>query len=79
MRILFVCQQYIHAARWINQLKESGHEIYVFDCLDMPIHKDLRWTNYITNWQKRKVPYIKGENFLKNKFPAVYKNIIPLL
>jgi hypothetical protein len=79
MKILFVCQQYIHSARWINQLKNAGHEIYVFDCLDIPIHKDLLWTNFITNWSKRKLPYIKGEHFLKKKFPVFYKNIEPFL
>ena len=54
MKILFICQQYIHSARWINQLKNSGHEIFLFDCLDKPIHEDLLWTNYTTNWCKRK-------------------------
>lgn len=79
MKILFVCQQYIHAARWINQLQNSGHEIYVFDCLDMPIHEDLLWTNYITNWQKRKVPYFKGEYFLEKKIPKLFQKIEPYL
>jgi len=79
MKILFVCQQYIHAARWINQLKDTEHEIYVFDCLDMPIHTDLQWTNYRTNWSKRKLPYLKGEHFLKKKLPTFYKKIEPFL
>ncbi len=65
MKILFVCQQYIHSARWINQLKDSNHEIFVFDCLDRPVHEELSWTNYIGNWSKRKLPYIKGEDRLK--------------
>jgi len=79
MKILFVCQQYIHAARWISQLKETHHEIYVFDCLDRPIHKNLLWTNYITNWSKRKVLYLKGEHFLQKKIPKLYKKIEPFL
>ena len=79
MKILFVCQQYIHASRWINQLKDSGHEIFVIDCLDKPIHKDLRWTNYITNWSKRKLPKIKGEYFLEKKRPKLFKKIEPFL
>ncbi|PQJ73318.1 glycosyltransferase [Polaribacter butkevichii] len=79
MKILFVCLQYIHAARWINQLKDSGHEIYVFDCLDNKIHKDLLWTNYTTNWNKRKIPYLKGEYFLEKKMPRVFKKIEPYL
>jgi glycosyltransferase involved in cell wall biosynthesis len=79
MKILFVCQQYIHAARWINQLKDSGHKIYVFDCLDKPIHKDLIWTNYTTNWSKRKIPNFKGEYILEKKFPYLFKNIEPYI
>ena len=79
MKILFVCQQYIHAARWINQLKEAGHEIYVFDCLDKPIHTNLLWTNYTTNWSERKLPYIKGEYLLEKKAPKIYHFFEPLL
>ena len=79
MKILFVCQQYIHAARWIGQLKDSGHEIYVFDCLDSKIHPELLWTNYITNWDKRKIPYLKGEFFLKKKLPSLYNWLEPYL
>jgi len=79
MKILFVCLQYIHAARWINQLKDTEHEIYVFDCLDRPIHKDLLWTNYITGWSKRKVPYLKGEYFLEKKLPSIFNKIEPYL
>tara|TARA_R110000787_G_scaffold184181_5_gene296058 strand:+ start:4291 stop:5442 length:1152 start_codon:yes stop_codon:yes gene_type:complete len=72
MKILFVCQQYIHSARWINQLKDAGHDIYVFDCLDRPIHKDLLWTNYTTGWTQRKLPKFKGEHFLKKRIPKLY-------
>jgi len=59
MKILFVCQQYIHSVRWINQLKNSEHEIFVFDCLDKPIHEGLLWTNYKTDWSKRKIPVLR--------------------
>lgn len=79
MKILFVCQQYIHSARWINQLKDSHHEVYVFDCLDREIHPELKWTNYIENWSKRKIPYIKGEERLKKKKPAFYEKIENIL
>lgn len=79
MKILFICQQYIHAARWINQLKNSKHEIYVFDCLDKPIHPDLMWTNYVTEWSKRKVKPVRGEYFLYKKFPSIYERVIPFL
>lgn len=79
MKILFVCMQYIHSARWINQLKNTEHEIFVFDCLDKPIHKDLQWTNYITNWGKRKLPYIKGEYYLEKNQPKIYDKVVPFL
>lgn len=79
MKILFVCQQYIHAARWIGQLKEAGHEIHVFDCLDREIHPELLWTTYYTNWSKRKLPNLKGEYFLEKKMPSVYSKIAPYL
>lgn len=75
MKILFVCQQYIHASRWINQLKDSHHEIFVFDCLDNKIHSDLKWTKYFENWRKRKIPYIKGEERLRKKMPRIYNAI----
>ncbi|QHI35240.1 hypothetical protein IMCC3317_05860 [Kordia antarctica] len=79
MKILFVAMQYIHSARWINQLKDSGHEIYLFDCLDSPIHQDLQWTNYTTNWSKRKIKPLIGETFLKKHFPSLSEKIQPFL
>ncbi len=79
MKILFVCQQYIHSARWISQLKDSGHDIYLFDCLDTPIHEDLKWTKYTTNWSKRKLTYIKGEDWLKKHAPKLFYFFEPYL
>ena len=79
MKILFVCQQYIHSARWINQLKDAGHEIFVFDCLDRPVHKELTWVQYIGNWSKRKIPYIKGEDRLKKSQPKLYEKVEGIL
>ena len=79
MKILFISLQYIHAARWINQLKDAGHDIYVFDCLDKPIHKDLEWTNAITNWSKRKLPYVRLETIIEKKSPLIYDKVIPFL
>jgi len=79
MKILFVAMQYIHSARWIHQLKDSHHEIYLFDCLDSPIHPDLQWTNYTTNWSKRKIKPLKGETFLKKQLPSLSEKIQPFL
>ena len=71
--------QYIHSARWINQLKDSEHEVFVFDCLNKKIHHDLRWTNFTENWSKRKVSYLKGEYFFEKNLPKVYDYIEPFL
>ena len=79
MKILFVCMQYIHSVRWINQLKDTGHDIFMFDCLDKPIHDDLRWTKYTEDWSQRKLPYIKGEYCLEKKFPLLFSKIEPFL
>lgn len=79
MKILFVCMQYIHSARWVNQLKDSEHEIFLFDCLDMPIHEDLKWTKYTDNWSQRKLTYIKGEFWLEKNFPFLFSKIEPFL
>tara|TARA_R110001632_G_scaffold186410_2_gene306795 strand:- start:91 stop:345 length:255 start_codon:yes stop_codon:yes gene_type:complete len=75
MKILFVCQQYIHTVRWINQLKNSSHEIFVFDCLDAAIHLDLKWTHYYENWSQRKISYLKVEERLRKKAPSVYEKV----
>ena len=79
MKILFVCQQYIHSVRWINQLKDSGHDIFVFDALDKPIHPELKWTHFFTDWSRRKVKPIRGEHTVYKKFPGIYDYISPLL
>ncbi|MBL4606010.1 MAG: hypothetical protein JKY02_10215, partial [Flavobacteriaceae bacterium] len=79
MKILFVCQQYIHSSRWINQLKDTHHEIFVFDCLDREVHPDLEWVHYFGNWAKRKRKYIKGEDFIKKTSPKFYDAISPKL
>jgi len=79
MKILFISQQYIHATRWINQLKELGYDVYIFDCLDAPIHEDLKWTNFITGWKKRKIRRIKGEDWLKKNMPKLFYLIEPFL
>ena len=79
MKIIFISQQYIHAGRWINQLKDVGYEVYVFDCLDAPIHEDLKWTNFITGWKKRKIRRLKGEDWLKKHVPKLFYFIEPFL
>ena len=72
MKILFVSMPSLHAVRWIENLNASGHELYWFDVLgkgELPTKITMQ---QITNWKRRKVPYIKGEYFLQRKFPVFY-------
>lgn len=79
MKILFISMPSIHAVRWIENLSDSGHQLYWFDVLGkgrLPTEIDIQ---QITNWKKRKVPYIKGEYFLQQKFPGFYTTLQPFL
>lgn len=69
----------LHAVRWIENLKDAGHDLYWFDVLGkgkLPTEIDIK---QITNWKKRKLPYIKGEYFLQRKFPVFYNTLQPFL
>jgi glycosyltransferase involved in cell wall biosynthesis len=75
MKILFISMPSIHVIRWIENLNASEHELYWFDVLgkgklDMNIA-----IQQITDWKKRKVPYIKGEYFLRKNFSNFYEGI----
>ena len=79
MKILFVSMPSLHAVRWIENLSESGHELYWFDVLGkgkLPTQLSIQ---QITDWKKRKLPYIKGEHFLRQKFPTIYNRLHPFL
>ena len=79
MKILFISMRSIHAVRWIENLNAFGHELYWFDVLEkggLPTKISMQ---QITNWKKRKVPYIKGEYFLQQKFPVFYTTLQPFL
>ena len=76
MKILFVSMPSIHAVRWIENLKESGHELYWFDITGKGKIQTLEEVTQITNWKKRKLPYIKGEYWLSKKFPKSSLNIV---
>lgn len=69
----------IHAIRWIDNLNESGHELYWFDITS----KGKLQTNLdviqFTDWKKRKFPYVKGEHYLYKKFHSIYEKIQPYL
>ncbi|UOX34026.1 glycosyltransferase [Flavobacterium sediminilitoris] len=65
----------IHTIRWIENLANSNHELYWFDILGKgKLDTDVKMTQII-NWNKRKLPYFKGEHFLRKKTPRLYEKI----
>ncbi len=69
----------IHAVRWIENLSDTNHELYWFDVLgrgNLPTKISIK---QIVNWNKRKIPYIKGEYFLRKKVPSLYFKMQPYL
>ncbi|HEU4790436.1 MAG TPA: glycosyltransferase family 4 protein [Flavobacterium sp.] len=79
MKILFVSMPYIHVIRWIENLKDTPHELYWFDVLDRGKFDTTDNVHQFTGWKKRKQRQIKGEYFFSKKFPVVYKWIQPFL
>ena len=79
MKILFVSMPSVHVTRWIENLKDADHELYWFDVLDRGKLETLSSVHQFTDWKKRKLPYIKGEYFLKKKIPLFYEKIVPNL
>ncbi len=69
----------IHSKRWIDNLVGTNHEIYWFDVLNRGKMEFNSNVNQIINWQKRKIPYVKGEHFLRKKLPKLYDFVSPLL
>jgi glycosyltransferase involved in cell wall biosynthesis len=72
MKILFVSMPSIHVIRWIENLSQSGHELFWFDILDRGAMQTSVQLHQITGWKKRKLPYLKGEFFLRKKMPFIY-------
>ncbi|RCS27067.1 glycosyltransferase [Polaribacter sp. WD7] len=69
----------LHFIRWVSNLKNTNYELYWFDILNRGYINELPYVNQITNWQKRKKSYIKGEYFLEKKVTSLYNSISPLL
>ena len=64
----------IHFYRWVNQLKETEHEIYWFDVTGSGINaKLIDWVTQITDWKLRS-DFI-GRTFIKKYFPYLYNKI----
>lgn len=77
--ILLISMNSVHVKRWIENLKDADYEIYWFDILDRGKLKTDIEINQIVNWKKRRIDYIKGEYFLRKKFPKIYSRIQPYL
>lgn len=71
MKILMVSMPSLHFFRWVDQLKDSGNEVYWFDITGMssPALK-MDWVNQKTDW-KLKWNY-PGRIFIKRNFHKVY-------
>jgi hypothetical protein len=79
MKLLLVSMPSIHVIRWIENLKDADIELYWFDVLGKgKLETDVQLTQ-ITDWKKRKLPYIKGEHYLSKNFPNVYRKMQPFL
>ena len=79
MKILFISMHSIHAIRWMENLKDTNHELYWFDVLGRGKLETIDSVCQFTEWKKRKVTQIKGEYFLSKKYPEVYEKIMPFL
>lgn len=69
----------VHVIRWIENLKDSVHELYWFDVLGKGKLSTTSNVKQIKDWRKRKVPYLKGEHFLRKKHPNFFFKIQPFL
>ena len=79
MKILFVSMPSVHVIRWIENLKDTSHELFWFDVLDRGHLDTFDSVTQFVDWKKRKVKYLKGEFFLSKKYPTVFEKIQPLL
>lgn len=81
MKILFISMPTIHAIRWIENLKNTNHELFWFDIMDrgdILISDDTNLKKIIA-WKERKIKYLKGEYFLRKKTPKIYASIAPFI
>jgi glycosyltransferase involved in cell wall biosynthesis len=72
MKILFISMHSIHAVRWIENLKDTQHELYWFDVMGRGKLETIEGVKQFSNWNHRRFPYIKGECFFSKKAPVFY-------
>lgn len=71
MKILMVAIPNHHFFQWVNQLKESGYEVYWFDVTDGgPVVAKISWVSQIKGWKLRwDFPF---RNRIKAIVPKIY-------
>ena len=79
MKILFISMPSIHVIRWIENLKDSNHELFWFDATHKGKLETIESVHQFTDWKKRKVLPIKGEYFLSKKAPHWFEKIKPYI
>lgn len=74
MKILTVAIPNHHFFQWVNQLKDSGHDVYWFDVTDGgPKSLKIEWVTQIKGWKlKWDFPF---RNSVKKNFPKLYQSI----
>ena len=74
MKILMVAIPNHHFFQWVNQLKDSGYEIYWFDVMDAGNKVErIDWVYQIKGWKlKFNYPF---RYLIKNNWPRIYKGI----
>ena len=75
MKILFISMPSVHVIRWIENLKDSQHELFWFDVLGKGKLQTIDEVQQFSDWKKRKIPYIKGEHFIKKNIPSLYEKL----
>lgn len=79
MKILFVSMPSTHVIRWIENLKDTSHELYWFDVMSRGNIETTIPVQQFTNWEKRKRSNVKGEYSLSVHFPLLFEKVEPFL
>ncbi|RAJ16986.1 glycosyltransferase family 4 protein [Olleya aquimaris] len=74
MKLLMVAIPNHHFFQWVNQLKDSGYEVYWFDVTDGgPQSPKIEWVTQIKGWKlKWNFPF---RSTIKKRLPKLYKCI----
>ncbi len=79
VRILMISMPSIHVVNWLRHLGSSTHEVAWFDVTGRgTLNTDYPVRQY-RNWQRRKVPYIRGEYWASKNLPGAFEKIRPFL